>query len=70
MEKIYIDTEYIKLGQLLKFANVIDSGAMAKEFLDNNIVYVNNEQEQRRGKKIYPGYIIKVMNKEILVEAK
>lgn len=66
--KIKIATEYITLGQLLKFVNIIESGAMAKEYLLNNNVYVNGEFESRRGRKLYPGYEIIVHNKKIVIE--
>lgn len=62
MIKIQISTDYITLGQFLKFAGVIDSGAYAKTFLGEEEVYVNGELENRRGRKLYPGYIIEVLN--------
>ena len=55
-----IDTEFITLGQLLKMTNAISSGGMAKWFLDEHIVYVNGEEEQRRGKKLRHGDVIKI----------
>ncbi|WP_182201668.1 S4 domain-containing protein YaaA [Paraliobacillus salinarum] len=55
VEKIEITTEYIALGQFLKLANIIESGGMAKLFLADYDVFVNNEQDQRRGRKLYPG---------------
>lgn len=61
MEKVVcIKTEFIKLGQLLKLVGVISNGSEAKDFLEDNIVYVNGEKEQRRGRKIYPGYIVNI----------
>ena len=53
-EKIAIHTEYIPLGQFLKLANIIDTGGMVKIFLADYDVFVNDEQEQRRGRKLYP----------------
>ena len=41
-KEIEITTEYITLGQLLKFAGIIRSGALAKEYLVTNEVYVND----------------------------
>lgn len=58
MEKVYIRTEYIKLDQLLKWINIIESGAMAKTVILEGLVKVNGEIETRRGRKIYPSYII------------
>lgn len=51
-EKISIDTEYITLGQFLKLAEVIQSGGMAKWFLSEHDVFINGEQDQRRGRKL------------------
>lgn len=66
--KINIKTEYITLGQFLKYINVISSGAYAKVFLLENKVYVNGEIENRRGRKLYPGYKVTVLNSEYEVE--
>ena len=52
MNEIKIDTEYITLGQLLKMTDAISSGGMAKWFLSENVVYINGEADQRRGRKI------------------
>ena len=62
MENLTIDTEFVTLGQLLKMTNAISSGGMAKWFLDEYIVYVNGEEEQRRGKKLRNGDIVKIPN--------
>lgn len=63
MEQISISSEYITLGQFLKYVGIIDCGSYAKQFLLENNVYINNEQDQRRGRKIYPGDIVKVLKK-------
>ena len=63
MEKIKINSEYITLGQFLKFVGIIDCGSYAKQFLIENVVLINGEQDQRRGRKIYPKDIVKVLNK-------
>jgi ribosome-associated protein len=52
MENIEIHTEEITLGQFLKLAGVIDTGGMAKWFLSEHVIYVNGEEENRRGKKL------------------
>ena len=54
-EEIKITTEFIKLDQLLKFANIAESGAMAKEMIADEIVSVNGEICTMRGKKVRPG---------------
>ena len=57
------DEEYITLQSLLKVANVISTGGMAKMFLEENDVLVNGELERRRGRKLYSGDKIKFENK-------
>lgn len=58
---IQIEEEYITLGQFLKHANVISSGGMAKPFLAQYDVFVNGELEDRRGKKLYDGDVIEIL---------
>jgi S4 domain protein YaaA len=57
---VKIDTPYITLGQLLKVLDVIQTGGQAKWFLAEHIVKVNGEQENRRGRKIYPQDIVEI----------
>ena len=54
-EKIKVNTEFITLGQFLKLADVIQSGGMAKWFLSENDIFINGEQDQRRGRKLRVG---------------
>ena len=54
-EHISIETEYIKLDQLLKFSGLAETGAMAKEMILDEIVLVNGEICTMRGKKIRSG---------------
>ena len=67
MKKININTPYITLGQFLKYVSLISSGAYAKEFLQETKVYVNNELETRRGRKLYEAYQIKVNDNEYII---
>ncbi len=60
MTKIKISTEYIALGQFLKAADVIQTGGMAKWFLSEYEVFVNGEQDQRRGRKLRIGDKIEI----------
>lgn len=61
MEKIVkIHSEFITLGQFLKYADIISSGGMTKIFLAESIVEVNGELENRRGKKLYNDDIISI----------
>lgn len=53
MKLVKITTEFITLGQLLKYLGIIASGHEAKTFLQTENVLVNGENENRRGRKIY-----------------
>lgn len=64
MEKIKITSEYIKLDQFLKWANVVGSGVDAKFLIKDGFVKVNGEVEVRRGRKLYPGDKVVFDNKE------
>ena len=55
MEKIAIQTEYIKLDALLKFASLVGSGGEAKVAVSEGLVKVNGEVCTQRGKKIRAG---------------
>lgn len=54
-ERIPIITEFIKLDAFLKFANVAESGGMAKSLIEEGLVAVNGETCSQRGKKLRPG---------------
>ena len=58
--KIKISTDYIKLYQLLKFANIAEHGAMAKLMIKDGLVKVNGEIVTQRGKKIRSGDIVEL----------
>ena len=55
MEKILINTEFIKLDSLLKCAALVGTGGEAKVVISEGMVKVNGEVCTMRGKKIYPG---------------
>ena len=55
MKTIIITTEFIKLQDLLKFANLVETGGEAKERIQAGEVTVNGEVCTMRGKKIRPG---------------
>ena len=55
MEKIAIDTEFIKLDSLLKYAALVGTGGEAKYVIAEGMVSVNGEVCTMRGKKIRPG---------------
>ena len=58
MKTVIIKTEFIKLQDLLKFANLVESGGMAKECVQCGEVLVDGEVCTMRGKKIRPGNIV------------
>ena len=58
MEKIAIQTEYIKLDALLKFAALVGTGGEAKLVINEGLVTVNGETCTQRGKKIRPGDVV------------
>ncbi len=70
IEEIAINTEFIKLDQLLKWANLTGSGVEAKMFIQNGEVKVNSVVETRRGKKIYDGDIVEFAGEKIAVRKK
>ncbi len=55
MEKIKINTEFIRLDSLLKFAALVGTGGEAKYVISEGLVSVNGEVCTMRGRKIYPG---------------
>lgn len=60
--------EYITLNVLLKITDIISTGGMAKAFLAENTVLVNGESENRRGRKLYRGDVIEVLNSTFVIE--
>ena len=58
MEEIKLRGDYIKLGQALKAANLVDSGVTAKLVIQDGLVSVNGEAEYQRGKKLVDGDIV------------
>ena len=67
MKTITITTEFIKLQDLLKFANLVETGGEAKELIQGGEVQVNGETCTQRGKKIRPGDKVKFERYELEV---
>lgn len=64
-----LKTEYITLGQLLKAADIVSSGAEAKDLLAQGGILVNGEPDNRRGRKLRPGDTARLADgREIQVE--
>ena len=58
MKTITITTEFIKLQDLMKLANLVETGGEAKELIQGGEVQVNGETCTMRGKKIRPGDVV------------
>ena len=69
MEVIHLKEDYIKLGQALKAANLVDSGGEAKAVIQDGLVRVNGEADTRRGKKLVAGDIVEYNGKTVKIEA-
>ena len=57
---VAIRDESIRLGQLLKLADLVDDGGEAKEVLQHGLVQVNGDVETRRGRQLVPGDTVTV----------
>ncbi len=68
METIKIRDDFIKLGQAIKLAGLVDSGVEAKIEIQAEQVKVNGSVEFQRGKKIYPGDVIEFDGQQVKVE--
>nr|WP_296267123.1 RNA-binding S4 domain-containing protein [uncultured Merdimonas sp.] len=66
--KIILKEEYIKLGQALKAAGLVENGAFAKEVIQDGQVRVNGEVDLRRGRKLYAGDVVTYNGEEIKIE--
>lgn len=67
MEVIALREDYIKLGQALKAAGLVESGVEAKIVIQNGEVLVNKATEYQRGKKLYDGDIVSFRGEEIKI---
>ena len=67
METIKIRDEFIKLGQALKAAGLVESGVEAKIVIQNGEVLVNGRPELQRGKKLTGGEVISYNGQEIRI---
>ena len=65
--EIKLRDEYIKLGQALKAANLVENGGFAKEVIINGEVTVNGEVCTMRGKKLVDGDIVEVKNEDLWI---
>jgi ribosome-associated protein len=69
MRDVAIRGDMIRLGQLLKLADVVDSGGELKALLAETEVLVNGEPEARRGRQLHPGDAGTVAGDELRIVA-
>ena len=71
-KKVFLEENepYITLNVLLKITGIIDTGGMAKFYLAENPAKVNGEDENRRGRKLYPDDVIEVEGKTFVIAKK
>ena len=67
MEIITLKEDYIKLGQALKAAGLVDSGVEAKFVIQDGLVLVNGNVEVQRGKKLVDGDIVEFDGHQIKI---
>lgn len=67
MESVQIRDEFIKLGQALKLAGFVDSGAKAKDVIVSGQVKVNGEVQTQRGKKLIHGDTVEFVDKKFCI---
>lgn len=68
MEKIFIKDDFIKLGQAMKLAGVVESGVDAKVVIQDGYVRVNGEVDTRRGRKLVPGDEVRFGKEHFIVQ--
>jgi ribosome-associated protein len=68
VDVIKLRDEYIKLGQALKAAGLVESGARAKDVILEGLVQVNGEKDTRRGRKLYAEDVITFDGEEVKIE--
>ena len=67
MNTITIRDEFIKLGQAMKLAGLVESGVEAKLVIQDGQVKVNGETEYQRGKKLHPGDVFSFEGQDVTV---
>ena len=67
MNKVKINTEFIKLSQLMKMESLVQSGGEAKQVILEGLVIVNDEVCTQRGKKLYKDDIIEFQDEKYVI---
>lgn len=68
MEEIVLRDEFIKLGQAIKAAGLVESGVEAKIVIQDGEVKVNGVVETQRGKKLFGGEVVEYNSSSILIK--
>lgn len=68
MEEIVLRDEFIKLGQAIKAAGLVESGIEAKIVIQDGEVKVNGVVETQRGKKLFGGEVVEYNGSSILIK--
>lgn len=69
MNSVFITTEYITIGQLLKLVGVVTNGGEIKHFIAENDVFLDGKLIKERGKKVYPGSVVSVFDTSYTVKS-
>ncbi len=67
MKEVKIETEFIKLDQLLKFVGIAETGGQSKMIISDGLVKVNGELTKARGKKIKKGYTVEIKDMDSFI---
>jgi ribosome-associated protein len=66
-DRISLRDESIRLGQLLKLADLVDTGTDAKGLLASGLVRVNGDVETRRGRRLVAGDLVECAGRQVEV---
>ena len=65
--KVLITSDFITLGQLIKYVGIVQNGGQVKAFLAENAPRINGELDQRRGQKLFEGDKIEIDSKKYII---
>lgn len=68
METIKLRDDFIKLGQAMKLAGLVENGVDAKFAIQDGLVRVNGKTELQRGKKLYLGDVFEYEENQVKIE--
>jgi ribosome-associated protein len=67
IDEVPIRDDMIRLGQLLKLANLVEDGVEATELIKNGLVKVNGDIEERRGRQLHAGDTVTVNGQTVRI---